>query len=55
MSPEPGGVSDLLRAWGKGGARADQDRVLLVYRELRRRAGENHVAKPGPVLRVAAQ
>ena len=39
MSPEPGGVSDLLRAWGKGDARAGEDLVPLVYRELRRRAG----------------
>ena len=39
MSPEPGGVSDLLRAWGQGDARAGEDLMPLVYRELRRRAG----------------
>ena len=39
MSPEPGGVSDLLRAWGQGDARAREDLMPLVYRELRRRAG----------------
>ena len=39
MSPEPGGVSDLLRAWGQGDARAHEDLMALVYRELRRRAG----------------
>lgn len=39
MSPEPGGVSDLLRAWGLGDARAREDLMPLVYRELRRRAG----------------
>jgi RNA polymerase sigma factor (TIGR02999 family) len=39
MSPEPGGVSELLRAWGQGDARAGEDLMPLVYRELRRRAG----------------
>lgn len=39
MWPEPGGVSDLLRAWGQGDARAGEDLMPLVYRELRRRAG----------------
>ena len=39
MSPEPDGVSDLLREWGRGDARAGEDLVPLVYRELRRRAG----------------
>jgi RNA polymerase sigma factor (TIGR02999 family) len=39
MSPEPAGVSDLLRAWGQGDARAREDLMPLVYRELRRRAG----------------
>jgi RNA polymerase sigma factor (TIGR02999 family) len=39
MSPEPGGVSELLRAWGQGDAQAGEDLVPLVYRELRRRAG----------------
>ena len=39
MSPEPDGVSDLLRAWGQGDARAREDLMPLVYRELRRRAG----------------
>jgi RNA polymerase sigma factor (TIGR02999 family) len=39
MSPEPAGVSDLLRAWGEGDARAGEDLLPLVYRELRRRAG----------------
>jgi len=34
MSPEPGGVSDLLRAWGQGDARAGEDLLPLVYREL---------------------
>src|SRR5262245_14595793 len=39
MSREPEGVSDLLRAWGKGNAQAGEDLLHLVYRELRRRAG----------------
>ena len=39
MSREPGGVSDLLRAWRKGDAQAGEDLLPLVYRELRRRAG----------------
>jgi RNA polymerase sigma factor (TIGR02999 family) len=39
MSPDLGGVSDLLRAWGQGDARAGEDLMPLVYRELRRRAG----------------
>jgi RNA polymerase sigma-70 factor (ECF subfamily) len=39
MSPEPGGVSGLLRASGQGDAQAGEDLVPLVYRELRRRAG----------------
>ena len=39
MSTEPGGVSDLLRAWGEGDVRAREDLMPLVYRELRRRAG----------------
>ena len=39
MSREPGAVSDLLRAWGKGDAQAGEDLLPLVYRELRRRAG----------------
>jgi RNA polymerase sigma factor (TIGR02999 family) len=34
----PSGVSDLLRAWGKGDLRARDDVLPLVYRELRRRA-----------------
>ena len=38
MSPEPGEVSHLLRAWGRGDAQAGEDLVPLVYRELRRRA-----------------
>ena len=38
MSPEPGDVSHLLRAWGRGDAQAGEDLVPLVYRELRRRA-----------------
>ena len=39
MSPEPNGVSELLREWARGDARAGEDLVPLVYRELRRRAG----------------
>jgi RNA polymerase sigma-70 factor, ECF subfamily len=38
MSPEAGGVSQLLRAWGRGDVRAGEELVPLVYRELRRRA-----------------
>ena len=38
MSPASNGVSHLLRAWGKGDARAAEELVPLVYRELRRRA-----------------
>ena len=33
-----GGVSHLLRAWGRGDLRARDDLVPLVYAELRRRA-----------------
>jgi RNA polymerase sigma factor (TIGR02999 family) len=38
MSAEPGDVSRLLQAWGRGDAQAGEDLVPLVYRELRRRA-----------------
>ena len=38
MSPEPGGVSQFLHAWGRGDLQAREDLVPLVYRELRRRA-----------------
>jgi RNA polymerase sigma factor (TIGR02999 family) len=38
MSSGSAGVSDLLRAWGKGDAQAGEELVPLVYRELRRRA-----------------
>jgi RNA polymerase sigma-70 factor, ECF subfamily len=34
----PGGVSDLLRAWGDGDVQARDDLVALVYGDLRRRA-----------------
>jgi len=34
----PTGVSDLLRAWGRGDIQARDDLLPLVYRELRRRA-----------------
>ena len=37
MNPASG-VSDLLRAWGRGDLRARNDVLPLVYRELRRRA-----------------
>jgi len=36
--PEPGVVSGLLRAWGKGDLEARQRLMPLVYEELRRRA-----------------
>ena len=39
MPAEPGDVSQLLRAWGKGDVQARESLVPLVYRELRRRAG----------------
>ena len=39
MPPDPGEVSQLLRAWGKGACTGAREPVLLVYRELRRRAG----------------
>ena len=60
MSPEPGGVSDLLRAWGQGDARAREDLMPLVYRELRRRAGaylrnerRNHTLQPTALVHEA--
>ena len=39
MSSDPGDVSQLLRAWGKGDVNARESLVPLVYHELRRRAG----------------
>jgi RNA polymerase sigma factor (TIGR02999 family) len=39
MSSQPGEVSQLLRAWGRGNLQAREDLVPIVYRELRRRAG----------------
>ena len=39
MQPDPGEVSQLLRAWGKGDVQARESLIPLVYRELRRRAG----------------
>lgn len=39
MSDQPGEVSALLRAWGRGNPQAREDLVPLVYRELKRRAG----------------
>ena len=39
MPAEPGDVSQLLKAWGKGDVQARENLVPLVYRELRRRAG----------------
>jgi RNA polymerase sigma factor (TIGR02999 family) len=60
MSPEPGGVSDLLRAWGQGDMRAREDLMPLVYRELRRRAGaylrnerRNHTLQPTALVHEA--
>jgi RNA polymerase sigma factor (TIGR02999 family) len=38
MSDEPGEVSHLLQAWGRGNVQAREELVPLVYRELRRRA-----------------
>lgn len=39
MGAEPrAGVSELLQAWGRGEAKARDDLVPLVYRDLRRRA-----------------
>ena len=35
----PGGVSQLLQAWGRGDVQAGEDLLPVVYRELRRRAG----------------
>lgn len=39
MEDEPGSVSRLLRAWGRGDLHARDELVPVVYRELRRRAG----------------
>ena len=36
---QTGGISRLLRAWGRGDLQARDDLVPVVYRELRRRAG----------------
>jgi len=36
---EPGTVSRLLKAWGRGDQQARDDLVPVVYRELQRRAG----------------
>ncbi len=38
MTAEPGSVSQLLRAWGRGDVQAREELVPLVYQELRRRA-----------------
>ena len=38
MPPVPGGVSQLLQAWGRGDVQAGEDLMPIVYRELRRRA-----------------
>ena len=60
MSPEPGGVSHLLRAWGQGDVRAGEELVPLVYRELRRRAGaylrreqQDHTLQPTALVHEA--
>jgi RNA polymerase sigma factor (TIGR02999 family) len=37
-TPQPGTVSQLLQAWGRGDLQAREDLVPLVYRELRKRA-----------------
>ena len=37
MSSDPGDVSQLLRAWGKGDVNARESLVPLVYAELRAR------------------
>jgi RNA polymerase sigma factor (TIGR02999 family) len=36
---QPGAVSRLLKAWGRGDQQARDDLVPVVYRELQRRAG----------------
>ncbi len=38
MTTVPGGVSQLLQAWGRGDVQAGEDLIPVVYRELRRRA-----------------
>ena len=38
MTTVPGGVSQLLQAWGRGDVQAGEDLLPVVYRELRRRA-----------------
>ncbi len=60
MSPKSGGVSHLLRAWGKGDVRAGEELVPLVYRELRRRAGaylrrerQDHTLQPTALVHEA--
>jgi len=38
MTTAPGGVSELLRSWGRGDLQAGEDLIPIVYRELQRRA-----------------
>lgn len=60
MAGALGDVSRLLQAWGRGNARAGEDLLPIVYRELRRRAsaylrGEraNHTLQPTALVHEA--
>jgi hypothetical protein len=40
MSGEPAGITQLLKAWGKGDQQALDQLTPMVYAELRRMAGQ---------------
>jgi RNA polymerase sigma factor (TIGR02999 family) len=60
MTVLPADVSRLLQAWGKGDARAAEDLMPIVYRELRKRAAvqlrgerQNHTLQPTALVHEA--
>ena len=57
---QPGAVSRLLQAWGRGDLQARDDLMPVVYRELRRRAGaylrrerQDHTLQPTALVHEA--
>ena len=57
---QPGAVSRLLEAWGRGDLQARDDLMPVVYRELRRRAGaylrrerQDHTLQPTALVHEA--